>query len=196
MTITDAKFLTTAVEPKGYPDGNLPEIAFVGRSNVGKSSLINALSSRKALAMASGVPGKTRTINFFIINDDIIFVDLPGYGYAKAPKSEMKSWGKMAENYLLNRRCLKAVIFLLDIRRVPSQDDRQMYDWLKYYGHRIIIAATKTDKLNQRETAASLKNMSAALGLAVDDKPIAFSSVKKTGREELWESVNRTLHGL
>jgi len=185
----NANLITTATAPHGYPQGGIPEIAFVGRSNVGKSSLINALANRKALARTSQTPGKTRTINFFGIDDTVIFVDLPGYGYAKAPKSEIKSWGKMAETYLARREQLAAIIFLQDIRREPSENDKLMYEWLTHYGHKIIIAATKTDKVTLREAAANLKKIKNTLRLEENTVLIPFSAVKKTGRDELWEAV-------
>jgi len=186
MIITNARLITTAVEKNGYPDTTAPEIAFVGRSNVGKSSLINALAGRKALARKSAAPGKTRVINFFGMDDAVIFVDLPGYGYAKASKKEIVSWGRMAEGYLKSRKQLKAIVFLLDIRRAPTGDDLKMYEWLTFYGYKIITVATKSDKLNQREAAASLKSIKDALGVSAT----AFSSVKKTGKDELWEAIN------
>lgn len=186
MIVNHAHLEITAVNLSGCPDDIKPEIAFVGRSNVGKSSLINAMIYRKSLARTSQSPGKTRTMNFYNVEDVLYFVDLPGYGYAKASKSEVKSWGKMIEDYLKKREQLAAIILLLDSRHQPTRDDILMYEWLKHYGHKIIIAATKIDKLKSAEAIKNQKIIRDALGLDKSDILIPFSAVKKTGRDELW----------
>jgi len=189
VIINNVELEAVAVAPAGYPGSGLPEIAFVGRSNVGKSSLINTMINRKALARTSQTPGKTRTINFYNVESDMYFVDLPGYGYAKAPKSESQKWGQMIEKYLLNRPTLCAIILLIDIRHEPSKHDVQMYEWLKHYGYDIIIAATKQDKLAKNKVKPSVSVIAKGLGLKADDVLIPFSSETKEGRDALWEVV-------
>ncbi|MDR1688835.1 MAG: ribosome biogenesis GTP-binding protein YihA/YsxC [Clostridiales bacterium] len=193
MNVGNASFITTAVDRAGYPESGLPEVAFIGRSNVGKSSLINAMASRKSLARTSQNPGKTRTINFYNIENKISFVDLPGYGYAKASKSDVKSWGKMIEDYLKNRKELKGTVLLIDLRREPTPDDILMYNWLIHFNQKTIIACTKSDKLNVSETAKNLKLIKQTLQLSEKVPVIAFSSVKKTGRDELWLELEKLL---
>lgn len=191
--IKQAEFLISAVKPSQYPDLDFNEVAFVGRSNVGKSSLINTLTNRKKLVKVSGTPGKTRLINFFLINGKYCFVDLPGYGYAKVSKVEKQKWGKMIEDYLIKRDNLKKVVLLLDIRHKPTQDDIQMYEWIKYYGYEIIIVATKKDKLSNNQIAKSDKVIRQTLKLDRDEKIIYFSSLKKQGKEELLEAIFENL---
>ena len=176
-----------------YPTDIRPEIAFVGRSNVGKSSLINAILGRKALARTSSQPGKTQTINFYDVNGIMYVVDLPGYGYAKAPKSEVAKWGKMIEEYLMKREQLQAIIMLIDIRHEPGKNDIVMYEWLKHYGYDIVIAATKSDKLNRSQVPKHLSVIRKTLNLGADDVLIPFSSEKKTGVEELWVEIEKFL---
>jgi len=189
IIINNVELEAVAVAPAGYPGSGLPEVAFVGRSNVGKSSLINTMINRKALARTSQTPGKTRTINFYNVEDECYFVDLPGYGYAKAPKSETQKWGQMIEQYLLNRQTLRAIILLIDIRHNPTENDKQMYNWLKHYGYDIIIAATKQDKLKRSQVGAAKAAIAKGLGLADDDVLIAFSSETKDGRDALWDVI-------
>lgn len=189
MIVNNVSLDAVAVKPAQYPDDNKPEIAFAGKSNVGKSSLINSMVYRKAIARISQNPGKTRTINFYNVEDELYFVDLPGYGYAKAPKTEIAKWGKMIENYLLKREQLKAIILLIDIRHEPGENDRIMYDWLKHYGYKIIIAATKSDKLKRSQLQKHTAMLRKSLGLEKEDILIPFSSETKDGRDELWKVI-------
>lgn len=176
-----------------YPTDGKPEIAFAGKSNVGKSTLINAILGRRALARTSSQPGKTRTINFYDVNDRMYVVDLPGYGYAKAPKTEIAKWGQMIETYLEKREELRAIILLIDIRHEPGKNDVMMYDWLKHYGYDIIIAATKSDKISRSQIPKHLSVIRKALQLAPEDVLIPFSGEKKTGVAELWAEIERFL---
>lgn len=189
MIVNNVSLDAVAVKPAQYPDDNKPEIAFAGKSNVGKSSLINSMVYRKAIARTSQNPGKTRTINFYNVEDKLYFVDLPGYGYARAPKTEIAKWGKMIENYLLKRVQLKAIILLIDIRHEPGENDKMMYDWLKHYGYKIIIAATKSDKLKRSQLQKHISMLRKSLGLEKEDILIPFSSETKDGRDELWEVI-------
>lgn len=193
MEIKQAEFKTSAVKPTQYPDDGMCEIAFVGRSNVGKSSLINTLTNRRKLVKVSGTPGKTRLINFFTINNKLYFVDLPGYGYAKVSKSEKATWGKMIEQYLINRPELKKVALLVDCRHKPTGDDVMMHDWIKHYGYEIIVIATKKDKLTKNELQKSSKVIKETLKLGKEDKILFFSSLKKEGKEELLEEIFKGL---
>jgi GTP-binding protein len=186
MNVNNVSLEAVAVKKAQYPESGLPEIAFAGKSNVGKSSLINTMINRKALARTSQNPGKTRTINFYNVENALYFVDLPGYGYAKASKSEIEKWGKMIEDYLIKREQLKAIVLLVDIRHEPGENDRMMYDWLKHYGHDIIIVATKSDKLKRSQLPKHKKMLSEAFGLSKDDILIPFSSENKSGKDELW----------
>jgi len=177
-----------------YPVDGRVEIAFAGKSNVGKSTLINAILGRKALARISSNPGKTRTINFYDVNEGLMYVvDLPGYGYAKVPKTEIAKWGKMIEEYLEKREELRAIILLIDIRHEPGKNDVMMYEWLKHYGYDIIIAATKSDKLNRSQIPKHLSVIRKTLGLGASDVLIPFSGEKKTGVEELWAEIEKFL---
>ncbi|MBR1814482.1 MAG: YihA family ribosome biogenesis GTP-binding protein [Lachnospiraceae bacterium] len=178
------------------PENTLPEFAFAGKSNVGKSSLINALVNRKALARTSSQPGKTQTINFYNINKSLYFVDLPGYGYARVSKEDREKWGVMIERYLHRSSVLKAVFLLIDIRHDPSANDKQMYDWIVYQGYRPIIIATKKDKINRSELAKKLKAIRAGLCLKADDILIPFSAETKEGREEIWSRIESHLADL
>ncbi len=178
------------------PENTLPEFAFAGKSNVGKSSLINALVNRKALARTSSQPGKTQTINFYNINKSLYFVDLPGYGYARVSKEDREKWGVMIERYLHRSNVLKAVFLLIDIRHDPSANDKQMYDWIVYQGYRPIIIATKKDKINRSELAKKLKAIRTGLGLKADDILIPFSAETKEGREEIWSRIESHLADL
>jgi GTP-binding protein len=195
MNVNNVELAAVAVRTAQYPEETMPEVAFAGKSNVGKSSLINTMINRKALARTSQNPGKTRTINFYNVENSLYFVDLPGYGYARAPKSEIAKWGKMIEDYLIKRESLKAIIMLVDIRHEPGANDKMMYDWLKHYGHQIIVVATKSDKLKRSQLPKYKKMLSEGLGLAKDDILIPFSSENKSGKDELW-SVIETVAGL
>lgn len=185
MLIKQSEFITSAVKPNQYPTDNRPEIAFVGRSNVGKSSIINSLTNRRSLAKVSSTPGKTRLVNFFLINNKFYLVDLPGYGYAKVSKAEKESWGKIIENYLLNRPVLKKVVLLVDSRHKPSDDDVLMYNWIKHYNYNTVIIATKKDKLKKSEIVKNEKIIKETLGLKSDEKILFYSSLTKEGREEI-----------
>lgn len=189
MEIKQAEFTTSAVKPGQYPVDGRVEIAFVGRSNVGKSSLINTVTNRRKLVKVSQTPGKTRLINFFIINNQFYFVDLPGYGYAKVSKSEQAKWGGMMEQYLINRPQLKKVALLVDSRHKPTGDDILMYEWIKHYGYPVIVVATKKDKLNKSEIQRSAKIIKETLKLSPEDNLMFFSSLKKEGKEELLDEM-------
>ena len=190
MKITSAEFVKSAFEKQHWTTDGLPEIAFLGRSNVGKSSLLNSLVQRKALARTSNTPGRTQSINFFRINDSFYFVDLPGYGYAKVSKSMRSDWGKMAEEYLSERKNLVLAIHLIDSRHEPTELDRQLNAWLVTNGTRFVVAATKTDKLS----ANQLKKQLDALGKTMPGGTIiAYSSVTGKGRDELLNQVGRSI---
>lgn len=171
------------------PDTQYPEVAFAGKSNVGKSSLINSLMNRKSYARTSSQPGKTQTINFYNINDCMYLVDLPGYGYANASPAVKAKWGKMIEKYLRKSANLKQVFQLVDIRHDPSENDKMMYDWIVDNGFRPVIIATKLDKLKRSQVAKHVKAVRMGLGLREDDILIPFSSETKQGLDELWETV-------
>lgn len=194
MKVNNVSLDAVAVKADQYPKDGKAEIAFAGKSNVGKSSLINSMVYRKAIARTSQNPGKTRTINFYNVEDKLYFVDLPGYGYAKAPKTEIAKWGKMIENYLLKRQELRAIILLIDIRHEPGENDRLMYEWLKHYGYRIIIVATKSDKLKRSQLQKHTAMLRKSLGLAAEDTLIPFSSETKDGRDELWEVIEEIVN--
>lgn len=191
MKINHAEFVTSAVRKSDYPAGELPEVALAGRSNVGKSSLLNKLVVRKSLARASKTPGRTRLINFFLINDLFRLVDLPGYGYAKVSAGERESWRKMVEGYLLTRKNLKGVVLLVDSRHPPTTKDMQMYGWLKHRGIPAAVVATKADKLSRSRLLQSLKVVRDALPLAEGDPLVPFSAETGQGREELLEVISR-----
>ena len=177
------------------PDTGLPEVAFAGKSNVGKSSLINGLMNRKALARTSAQPGKTQTINFYKINDELDLVDLPGYGYARVTPAEKEKWGKMIENYLHTSRNLKAVFLLIDIRHDPSANDRQMYEWILHNGYEPIIIATKLDKLKRSQVQKILKAIREGLQLKKGTTVIPYSAETKQGRDEIWELIESLTDG-
>lgn len=194
MKINKSDLLAIAAKPNQYPNEGIPEVAFCGRSNVGKSSLLNLLTKRKNLARVSGNPGKTRTINFYTINDDAFrIVDLPGYGYAKVSKSISANWGDMIETYLKNRESLRAVALLVDIRHDPSKQDCQMYEWLKYYGYSGIIVATKADKVSRNEMPKKIKAIKTVLGTDEGDIIVPVSALKKTGMAELMKVIGDKL---
>ncbi len=189
MKITSSEIVISAVSPKQYPDDGKPEFAVVGRSNVGKSSTINTMLNRKGLARVSSSPGKTRTINFYIINGEFHLVDLPGYGYAKVSKNEKSSWGNMIETYLKSRENLYEVILLVDIRHEPTAEDKMMYDWIKHYGYGSIVIATKSDKISRGKHQKHIKIIREKLGMSPTDKVIPVSSLKKQGTDKLWASL-------
>lgn len=193
MRIIKSELDTVAVKPSQYPPDTMPEVAFAGRSNVGKSSLLNLLTNRKKLARVSGSPGKTRTINFYLVNDAFRIVDLPGYGYAKLSKSATENWGAMMETYFQNRQGLKKVIQLVDIRHKPSAQDVQMYEYLRHYGLDGIVVCTKADKVSRNEAAKNIAMIRKTLDLSKDDKVIAISALKRTGYEELLDVIEGLL---
>jgi GTP-binding protein len=189
LVLKEAAFITTAVKPSGYPPSGPPEVAFAGRSNVGKSSLINALTRRKKLVKVSGRPGRTQHINFFAINRDALrLVDLPGYGYAKVPKAVKAAWRPMVEAYLAGRETLAGVVVILDIRREPTTDDLMLLDWLRSLGVPPLVAITKADKLSKNQQASRLAKLKPALA-PFDPNPTLFSALSGLGREELWGRV-------
>lgn len=175
------------------PQNHMPEIAFAGKSNVGKSSLINGLMNRKSLARTSSQPGKTQTINFYNINDALYFVDLPGYGYAKVSQQEKEKWGKLIERYLHQSKALKAVFLLVDIRHDPSANDKIMYDWILSNGFRPIIIATKADKINRSQLQKQMKAVKQGLAVDKDTIVIPFSAQTKQGRDEIYELIDRIM---
>lgn len=189
MRIKKSEFITSAVKKNQYPIDNRVEIAFVGRSNVGKSSLINSLTNRKKLAKVSQTPGKTRLVNFFLINDDFYLVDLPGYGYAKVSKEEKDSWGKTIEMYLTGREQLKRVVLLVDSRHKPTSDDIMMHEWIKHFGYDVIVIATKSDKLTRNNLKKSEKVIMETLKLDADDKLYFFSALNKDGKDALIDNL-------
>jgi len=189
MTVNNVTLEATVVAKSGFPTKGLPEVALCGRSNVGKSSLINTLVSRKSLARTSQSPGKTRTINFYNVEDALYLVDLPGYGYAKASKTESQKWGAMIEGYLKGRGELRAIALLLDIRHKPNANDLMMYDFIKHYGYKMLTVATKADKIARGKVLTHLKVIRDTLQLHADAPIIPFSSETKTGRDELWCAI-------
>lgn len=190
MVIKNVSLETVIGVTSKIPENQLMEIAFAGKSNVGKSSLINALMNRKALARTSSQPGKTQTINFYNINDELYFVDLPGYGYAKVSQKEKEKWGKMIERYLRQSKMLKAVFLLIDIRHEPSANDRQMYEWIMSNGFRPIIIATKMDKINRSQLQKHIKMIRQGLGVDKETIVIPFSAQSKQGRDEIYELID------
>ena len=190
MVIKNVSLETVCGITSTLPENEHIEIAFAGKSNVGKSSLINALMNRKSLARTSAQPGKTQTINFYNINDELYFVDLPGYGYAKVSEAEKEKWGKMIENYLHKSKMLRAVFLLIDIRHEPSVNDRNMYEWILYQGYKPIIIATKLDKINRSQVQKHIKMIKTGLNVEKDTIVIPFSSQTKHGREEVYELID------
>jgi len=190
MIIKNVNLETVIGITSQIPQNSMIEIAFAGKSNVGKSSLINALMNRKSLARTSAQPGKTQTINFYNINDALYFVDLPGYGYAKVGQKEKENWGKMVERYLRQSKMLKAVFLLIDIRHDPSANDRQMYEWILANGFQPIIIATKADKINRSQLQKQIKAVKQGLEAKKDTIVIPFSAQSKQGREEIYELID------
>lgn len=193
MKVTSAEIIISAVRKEQYPSGNLPEFALAGRSNVGKSSFINRMIQRKSLARTSSKPGKTQTLNFYLINEMLHFVDVPGYGFAKVSKSEREAWGNMIETYLTEREQLKAVVLIVDLRHPPTEDDILMYDFLKHYDIPCIIVATKVDKITKGKRAKHLKITRQALQPVAEDKIIMFSSETGEGKDETWAVLEQYL---
>lgn len=190
MIIKQAELETVCGITSKLPDNQFPEVAFAGKSNVGKSSLINGLLNRKSLARTSSQPGKTQTINFYKVNQELYLVDLPGYGYAKASEEVKAKWGKMIENYLHTSKRLKAVFLLIDIRHDPSANDRMMYEWMVYQGFAPIIIATKLDKIKRSQIQKNVKAIREGLGVQPGTTIIPFSAETKQGREEIWELID------
>lgn len=193
MVIKNVSLETVIGVTSKIPDNQMPEIAFAGKSNVGKSSLINALMNRKSLARTSSQPGKTQTINFYNINDGLYFVDLPGYGYAKVSQQEKEKWGKMIEKYLHRSKVLQAVFLLVDIRHEPSANDKQMYEWIMANGYHPIVIATKLDKINRSQVAKQVKIVKQGLGVDKDTIVIPFSAETKQGREEIYDLIDQLI---
>lgn len=191
MVIKQVELETVCGITSALPKNALPEIAFSGKSNVGKSSLINALMNRKSLARTSGQPGKTQTINFYNVNGELYFVDLPGYGYARVAESVKEKWGKMIENYLHSSEQLKAVFLLIDIRHEPGSHDKNMYDWILHQGYQPIIIATKLDKIKRSQIQKHLKMVREGLQAAKETMIIPFSAETKQGREEIYECIEQ-----
>jgi GTP-binding protein len=189
MKVTRAEFLTSATGPEGYPRGGHPEVAFAGRSNVGKSSLINALLGRRGLVKTSSTPGRTQLLNFFLVNDRLVFVDLPGYGYARVPASVRATWGPMIERYLTARSELTGVVAIFDIRRTPSDEDLALLDWLAAAGRPVVVALTKADKLSGNERTRQRTVIAAAL--PGGPEPIVVSAVTGEGVPALWGAIRR-----
>lgn len=193
MVIKQVNLETVCGYTSKLPENTKPEIAFAGKSNVGKSSLINGLMNRKSLARTSAQPGKTQTINFYNINDAMYLVDLPGYGYAKVSETEKQKWGQMIENYLHTSKQLKAVFLLIDIRHAPSANDKTMYEWILYQGYEPIIIATKLDKLKRSQVQKQVKILREGLGLKKESILIPFSAETKQGREEIWQIMDKLI---
>ena len=193
MKVISAEFVLSAKEPRHYPPTGIPEVAFVGRSNVGKSSLINTLLNRKRLARTSTTPGRTQEINFFLVNDRFFFVDLPGYGYAKAPEAIRRQWGPMVETYLGDRQTLKFVIMILDVRRNPSDQDMQLLRWLVHYSIDFLLVLTKTDKISRNELAVRKRAIEELISADVKPDLLVFSAKTGAGKEPVWREIEKKL---
>lgn len=189
MNITQADFVISAVKPNQYPEDALPEIALAGRSNVGKSSLINKMIQRKSLARTSSQPGKTQQLNYYRVNEMLYFVDFPGYGYAKVSKKQREQWGAMIELYLKERQPLKLVLHIIDLRHPPSEDDCLMYNWLKHFEIPVCIVCTKADKIPRSKWDKHVKVIRETLGADPRDPLVLFSSETGLGRDELWSVI-------
>jgi GTP-binding protein len=190
MKVTSAEFVKSAFNEQHWTEDGLPEVAFLGRSNVGKSSLINSLLQRKGLARTSNTPGRTQSINFFLINEAFYFVDLPGYGYAKVSKTMRRDWGKMAENYLAKRSELMLFIQLVDSRHKPTELDLNLYEWLLFHGKNSIVVATKADKLSSNQLTTNLREIENSMSAS---KIIAYSAKTGKGREVVWNEIEKSL---
>ncbi|MBB5149154.1 MULTISPECIES: ribosome biogenesis GTP-binding protein YihA/YsxC [Ureibacillus] len=191
MKVSHAEMVISAVKPEQYPDDGLPEFALAGRSNVGKSSFINKMINRKSLARTSSKPGKTQTLNFYKIENQLFFVDVPGYGYAKVSKKEREAWGKMIEKYLTGRSVLQAVILIVDLRHPPTADDQMMYDFLKHYNIPAIVVATKADKIPRGKWDKHKKVVRETLEMEKGDPIILFSAETGVGVEETWTEIQK-----
>ncbi|MCM3704469.1 MULTISPECIES: ribosome biogenesis GTP-binding protein YihA/YsxC [Cytobacillus] len=189
MKVTSSEIVISAVKPDQYPESHLPEFALAGRSNVGKSSFINKMLNRRGLARISSKPGKTQTLNFYLINEMLHFVDVPGYGYAKVSKKEREAWGKMIETYLTNREQLKAVVLIVDLRHPPSRDDVMMYNFLKHYEIPCVVIATKADKIPKSKWQKHMKITKETLDIDPNDQIIMFSSETGYGKEQAWSAL-------
>jgi GTP-binding protein len=188
MHVKNAQFITSAVKPAQYPPPDFPEVAFAGRSNVGKSSLINTLVNRKRLVKTSSTPGRTQLINFFLVNGSLSLVDLPGYGYAKVPAAVKKKWGPMIETYLSTRPGLAAVVLLMDIRRTPREEEFRLFDWLAFYGIPVVPVLTKADKLSKTKQKKQLQATARTLDIP-EQELILFSAKSRLGKEALWQRM-------
>lgn len=193
MKIHSCEFIISAAGEHQFPADGLPELALAGRSNVGKSSLINTMLQRRNLARTSSQPGKTQTLNYYRINQSLYFVDFPGYGYARVSKTQREAWGRLAERYLRQRQSLKLVLQLVDLRHPPSADDRNMYDWLSHYGIPMCVVATKADKISRNQMPKHVKVIRQTLGMPADVPLIVFSSQTGLGRDDLWSLIEQTL---
>lgn len=193
MKITNTEIVISAVRQSQYPEPNFPEFLVVGRSNVGKSSFINTIMNRKNLARTSSRPGKTQTLNFYFVNKDFYLVDVPGYGYANTNKKKQLKFGKMIEEYIENRENLKEVFLIVDFRHKPTKDDLIMYDFLKYYNLKVVVVATKTDKVSNNQKQKNLKVLKNTLDLVVGDTLLTFSSVSKEGKKDVHDIIEKYL---
>lgn len=193
MKVTQSDFTISAVSPKQYPAGDLPEIALAGRSNVGKSSFINRMINRKALARTSSKPGKTQTLNYYLINQFFYFVDVPGYGYAKVSKDERAKWGTMMETYFTERENLRLTILVIDIRHKPTADDVLMYDFFKQLDLPVLVVATKLDKIKKGQINKQIKLAKETLQLATEDQLVPFSAETKQGKDTAWQVIQAFL---
>ncbi|EMV4857182.1 YihA family ribosome biogenesis GTP-binding protein [Listeria monocytogenes] len=189
MDVNNVELIISAVRPEQYPETDLPEYALAGRSNVGKSSFINTMIRRKSMARISQKPGKTQTLNFYKIEEALFFVDVPGYGFAKVSKTEREKWGVMIETYITSREQLRGVIQIVDLRHKPTEDDRMMYEFLKYYDIPVIVIATKADKIPRSKWQKNAKIVCETLDFDPDDKFVLFSSETKMGKDEAWQFI-------
>ncbi|EAA0350482.1 YihA family ribosome biogenesis GTP-binding protein [Listeria monocytogenes] len=189
MDVNNVELIISAVRPEQYPETDLPEYALAGRSNVGKSSFINTMIRRKSMARISQKPGKTQTLNFYKIEEALFFVDVPGYGFAKVSKTEREKWGIMIETYITSREQLRGVIQIVDLRHKPTEDDRMMYEFLKYYDIPVIVVATKADKIPRSKWQKNAKIVRETLDFDPDDKFVLFSSETKMGKDEAWQFI-------
>jgi len=189
LNLHNVRLESTAVRPEQFPDTDMPEVAFIGKSNVGKSSLINSLLNRKKLAFVGSKPGRTRVINFYNVDDRILLVDLPGYGFANVPKTEQLTWKKFIESYLYKRTQLKLLVMLVDIRHKPGENDILMYDWVRHYNFPCLLVATKSDKLPNSKISTNIEMIRFALNEDANTKIIPYSINKNTGRDILWEEI-------